>query len=119
MSSAHRVQIQPRGIFHAVIARGVMGIIQQVPQLFPNETKERCDSPVPALSETSGTTPVSIQPREVDNSMGSTSIQPAVRLIQLTLAGRAEGIVSAVKDSYGFIQYAERPVDVLFKLYQV
>jgi cold shock CspA family protein len=43
----------------------------------------------------------------------------AVRLIKLCLASRAEGIVNAVKDSYGFVHYAERPVDVHFKLYQV
>jgi cold shock CspA family protein len=43
----------------------------------------------------------------------------AVRLIKLCLASRAEGIVNAVKDSYGFVHYAERPVDVHFKLHQV
>lgn len=44
---------------------------------------------------------------------------PAVRLIQLALAMRAEGVINAVKDSYGFLHYAERPVDVHFKLFQV
>jgi hypothetical protein len=43
----------------------------------------------------------------------------AVRLIKLCLASRSEGIVNAVKESYGFVHYAERPVDVHFKLYQL
>jgi cold shock CspA family protein len=43
----------------------------------------------------------------------------AVRLIKLCLASRAEGIVNALKDSYGFVHYSERPVDVHFKLHQV
>ena len=49
-------------------------------------------------------------------SVDDKSIVPAVRLIQLSLAGRAEGTITAIKDSYGFIQYAERPIDVHFKL---
>lgn len=43
----------------------------------------------------------------------------AVRLIELSLVMRAEGEINAVKDSYGFIQFAERPVDVHFRLYQL
>ena len=43
----------------------------------------------------------------------------AVRLINVSLAGRAEGFVGAVKDTYGFIQYVERPVDVHFKMFQL
>jgi cold shock CspA family protein len=43
----------------------------------------------------------------------------AVRLIDLALPMRAEGVVNAVRESYGFLHYAERPVDVHFKLFQV
>ena len=42
-----------------------------------------------------------------------------VRLIQLSLVSRAEGVVNAVKEAYGFIHFAERPVDVHFKLHQM
>lgn len=42
-----------------------------------------------------------------------------VRLIELAWIARAEGVVNAVKESYGFIHFAERPVDVHFKLYQI
>eukprot|EP00523_Entomoneis_sp_CCMP467_P000050 CAMPEP_0168753930 /NCGR_PEP_ID=MMETSP0724-20121128/19225_1 /TAXON_ID=265536 /ORGANISM="Amphiprora sp., Strain CCMP467" /LENGTH=1221 /DNA_ID=CAMNT_0008802365 /DNA_START=395 /DNA_END=4060 /DNA_ORIENTATION=+ len=43
----------------------------------------------------------------------------AVRLIELAWAMRAEGVINNVKDTYGFLHYAERPVDVHFKLFQV
>lgn len=42
-----------------------------------------------------------------------------VRLIGMSLIGRAEGVVNAVKENYGFIHFAERPVDVHFKLFQL
>ena len=42
-----------------------------------------------------------------------------IRLINLSLAHRAEGIVNAVKDAYGFVHFAERPVDAHFKLFQL
>lgn len=43
----------------------------------------------------------------------------AVRLIDLHYAMRADGIVNAVKETYGFLHFSERPVDVHFKLFQV
>jgi cold shock CspA family protein len=49
----------------------------------------------------------------------SESTNAAVRLIKLSLAGRSEGVVSALKDGFGFIQCAERPVDAHFKLFQL
>ena len=45
--------------------------------------------------------------------------EKAVRLIELALPMRAEGVINAVKDSYGFLHFAERPVDVHFRLFQV
>jgi cold shock CspA family protein len=56
-----------------------------------------------------------------DGGLGKSDeeIIPAVRLIFATLAGRAEGTVGALKEGYGFIHFAERPVDVHFKLYQL
>lgn len=42
-----------------------------------------------------------------------------IRLLSLSLMARSEGIVNNVKEAYGFIHFAERPVDVHFKLYQV
>lgn len=44
---------------------------------------------------------------------------PAVRLIGLCLAGRAEGTVHTVKEAYGFVHFAERPVDVHFKQFEL
>jgi cold shock CspA family protein len=46
-------------------------------------------------------------------------IERRVRLIKLSFMARAEGIVSNIKDDFGFIHFAERPVDVHFKLYQL
>jgi len=42
-----------------------------------------------------------------------------VRLIDLSLVSRAEGVINAVRETYGFIHFAERPVDVHFKLFQL
>jgi cold shock CspA family protein len=47
------------------------------------------------------------------------SLPPAVRLVNLSLVSRAEGVIHAIKDNYGFIHYAERIVDVHFRLYEV
>ena len=44
---------------------------------------------------------------------------PSVKLISTTFAGRAEGVIHAMKDGYGFIQFSERPVDVYFRLYEL
>uniref|UniRef100_A0A7S3L0B6 CSD domain-containing protein n=1 Tax=Amphora coffeiformis TaxID=265554 RepID=A0A7S3L0B6_9STRA len=43
----------------------------------------------------------------------------AVRLIDLAMPMRADGVVNAVRETYGFLHYSERPVDVHFKLFQV
>lgn len=43
--------------------------------------------------------------------------QAAIRMVSPTLVGRAEGTVHAVKPDYGFIHFAERPIDVHFKMY--
>jgi len=48
-----------------------------------------------------------------------TSDEPAVRLIAVSLVGRAEGVVHTLKPDYGFIHFAERPVDVHFKTYDI
>jgi hypothetical protein len=59
-------------------------------------------------------------PKDHSNTSDSApAVKAAIRLLQLSGAGRAEGVVSALKDSFGFIQYADRPVDVHFKLYQL
>jgi len=42
-----------------------------------------------------------------------------VRLIATSLGGRAEGVISSIKDNYGFIQLAERNVDTYFRLYEL
>ena len=57
-------------------------------------------------------------PRDGDEEANQ-DVVPAVRLIELTLAMRAEGVINAVKDAFGFLHYAERPVDVHFKLHQI
>ena len=49
----------------------------------------------------------------------STEEDAAVRLIDLAYPMRADGVVNAVKESYGFLHFSERPVDVHFKLFQV
>lgn len=43
----------------------------------------------------------------------------AVRLVELCLAGRAEGTINTIKEAYGFIHFAERPVDVHFKQFEL
>jgi len=47
------------------------------------------------------------------------SILPKVRLVSLNIAGRAEGVITSIKDNFGFIELAERNVDVYFKLEEV
>jgi hypothetical protein len=67
-------------------------------------------------------TPPSQEEEEDDEKrplVEDSNVEPAVRLIHVTLAGRAEGVIGAVKENYGFIHFAERPVDVHFKLYQM
>jgi len=45
--------------------------------------------------------------------------RPAVRLISVSMVGRAEGVIHTLKPDYGFIHSAERPVDVHFKTYDL
>ncbi len=40
-----------------------------------------------------------------------------IRMVSPTMVGRAEGTVHALKSDYGFIHFAERPIDVHFKMY--
>jgi hypothetical protein len=56
---------------------------------------------------------------EADDDIQFMNPAKAIRLIELSLAGRAEGVVNALKDAYGFIHFAERPVDVHFKMFQL
>ncbi len=42
-----------------------------------------------------------------------------IRLVSPTLAGRAEGIVTSMKDNYGFLQLAHRNADVYFRLSEI
>jgi len=42
-----------------------------------------------------------------------------VRMISASLGGRSEGIISSIKDNYGFIQLAERNADAYFRLNDV
>jgi cold shock CspA family protein len=60
-------------------------------------------------------------PEEADKDKASdaSSAEKAVRLIAPSLAGRAEGVVHAIKEGFGFITCAERPVDAYFRLYEV
>ena len=55
--------------------------------------------------------------KEVDETTSAN--KKAVRLIAASLAGRAEGVVHAIKEGYGFISCAERPVDAYFRLYEL
>ena len=63
--------------------------------------------------------PEPIRGQDMPADDDTADVVPSVRIVDLTLAGRAEGVVSALKDIYGFIQFAERPVDVHFKMYQM
>lgn len=42
-----------------------------------------------------------------------------IKLLKMSLPMRSEGVVNALKDTYGFIHFAERPVDAHFKLFQL
>jgi len=44
---------------------------------------------------------------------------PSVKMISTSLAGRAEGVIHAIKDGFGFIAFAERPIDVYFRLFEL
>jgi len=48
---------------------------------------------------------------------GSSEEPPVVRLIGLSMIGRAEGVIHTLKSDYGFIHFAERSIDVHFKTY--
>mmetsp|Transcript_21788 Transcript_21788/g.30717 ORF Transcript_21788/g.30717 Transcript_21788/m.30717 type:complete len:1474 (-) Transcript_21788:2380-6801(-) len=71
-------------------------------------TQEKSSKDEPALVEENAT---------VSNNDESSS--KAIRMVSLCLAGRAEGVIHAIKDNYGFIHCAERPVDAYFRLYEV
>jgi len=45
--------------------------------------------------------------------------KPAIRLASVSVVGRAEGVIHTLKPDYGFIHFAERPVDVHFKTYDI
>jgi len=45
--------------------------------------------------------------------------KPVVRLISPSMVGRAEGIIYTLKADYGFIHFAERPIDVHFKFHDI
>lgn len=45
------------------------------------------------------------------------SEEPKVRLMSMSMIGRAEGVVHTLKPDYGFIHFAERSIDVHFKTY--
>lgn len=47
------------------------------------------------------------------------STKPAVRLVELVLMGRTEGVVRSIRDDYAFIHCAERNVDAYMKLYEI
>ncbi|VEU37424.1 unnamed protein product [Pseudo-nitzschia multistriata] len=55
---------------------------------------------------------------EEDDAEGAAAT-PAIRLVDLSMVGRAEGVVHTMKNDYGFIHFAERPVDVHFKTYDL
>jgi len=42
-----------------------------------------------------------------------------IRLMSLSVSMRAEGIIHTVKDTFGFIHFADRPADAHFKLFQI
>lgn len=47
------------------------------------------------------------------------SDERAIRLIEPSLCGRAEGVIKSVHDNYGFISLAERNVDAYFPFFEV
>lgn len=55
----------------------------------------------------------------VANDKDSVVERPAVRLMSLSMVGRAEGVIHTMKPDFGFIHFAERPVDVHFKTYDL
>jgi cold shock CspA family protein len=62
------------------------------------------------------------EPATSDNSIlpsSDASRQAAIRMISPTIVGRAEGMIQTLKLDYGFIHFAERPIDVHFKMYDL
>uniref|UniRef100_A0A6T7IY63 CSD domain-containing protein n=1 Tax=Attheya septentrionalis TaxID=420275 RepID=A0A6T7IY63_9STRA len=77
----------------------------------------KCLRPIPCDSQTT-------QEKELGKSQEVEKLDKndpvtAVRLIAPSLAGRTEGVISAIRDNYGFIRCAERPVDAYFRLYEL
>lgn len=60
-------------------------------------------------------------PNDVSDKTSShqTGDTEEIRLLQPSLAGRAQGVVSAIKDGYGFITFTERNTDIYFRLYEI
>jgi len=54
-----------------------------------------------------------------DKEQSDNGVNKKIRLIQPSLAGRAQGTISAIKDGYAFIACAERNIDVYFRTYEL
>jgi len=69
--------------------------------------------------------PSTNNPNNANDKEGSTEQDVAkdgtkkVRIIAASLGGRSEGIISSIKDNYGFIQLADRNADAYFRLSDV
>ncbi|KAL7566774.1 hypothetical protein ACA910_019370 [Epithemia clementina (nom. ined.)] len=66
---------------------------------------------------TASLTPTDTEPKLTNDD--GTPVEKAVRMMELALPMRTEGVVNTVKEAYGFLHFAERPVDVHFKRFQV
>ena len=57
----------------------------------------------------------SSSPTEEESSSSQSKAKPSIKLLELSPVGRAEGTIVSLKADYGFINFAERNVDVHFK----
>ena len=80
------------------------------------ETVDGCYRAIPTLHtiELGGSI---LEPNPDDHE--NEKVKPVMRMVSTSMVGRSEGIVDTLKPDYGFIHFAERPINVHFKFYDI
>ncbi|KAL3912182.1 MAG: hypothetical protein SGILL_006985, partial [Bacillariaceae sp.] len=112
----------PGGVFtyqnHRMQSVNAMWIYEGDTLLFDiiKETVDGCYRAIPTM-HTVGLGGSIQEPKQEE--IDSESAKPVMRMLATTLVGRAEGVVHTLKNDYGFIHFAERPIDVHFRMYDL
>mmetsp|Transcript_7669 Transcript_7669/g.18954 ORF Transcript_7669/g.18954 Transcript_7669/m.18954 type:complete len:1259 (+) Transcript_7669:189-3965(+) len=59
------------------------------------------------------------QADDVEDDSQRKDMKRVMRMVRPSLVGRSEGTVHTLKNDYGFFHFAERPIDVHFKMYDL